>query len=146
MSGKQWKPWSDEWTSNLVDRIWSGLSVRTFMKIQYFALLNKWTRFESKHSISHYSACAPSENLVQSAHPCSMIRAFARLLWVAKDPNRFKAESGDSDYPHRLVWVFAWRTCTSVFFVESIRMSDCVKANYGDMLPAKWNHIIWTRW
>ena len=53
----------------------------------------------------------------QPAHPRSLIRVFAGTLWIAKDPERFQADSEDPDQParmHRLIWVFAGRTCNLV--------------------------------
>ena len=39
-------------------------------------------KYEPGHSISYKTACAPSENLDQPAHPCSLIRVFAVHMYT----------------------------------------------------------------
>ena len=64
--------------------------------------------FELGHSFSYKIACAPSKDSDQSD------QSSLAILWVAKDPKCFQADSKDTDQPAhkcRLISVFA--VCTS---------------------------------
>ena len=103
----------------------------------------------NKLSIFYKFACAPSEDSDQPAHPRSLIRIFARALWVAKDPKRLQADgkcSGMHTQMRRLVWVFAWRTYNIVgnavsylkgqMPIENTQVSSASMHYYKDLYTA----------
>ena len=72
-------------------KVLSMLSVLLDFKLRASNVLMKLTS-ANKLSIFYKFACAPSEDSDQPAHPRSLIRIFARALWVAKDPKRLQAD------------------------------------------------------
>ena len=88
-------------------------------------VINLNEKNEPGHSISCKTACAPSEDWDQPAHPRSLIRVFTWHSVGSKDLKRLQAKSEDSDQPslmRRLI--FAGRTCNLV--VKSVPRLKCI--------------------
>ena len=58
--------------------------------------------FEPQHYKTNKITCAPSKDSDQPAHARNLIRVFACVQWVAKDPSFLHADSEDSDQTGRM--------------------------------------------
>ena len=92
-----------------------GMSKLVASRQHISLILQKWTATWQNQQ----TECSPSEDSDQPGHPPSLIRVFACVQWVAKDPSFLHADSEDSEQTAQFDLSLRWAHSHIVGFVMS---------------------------